>query len=243
MRPIGDSAPVRPVFSGRADLHIHTRVSDGTASVRDALEYACSHAGLDVIAITDHDAIEGAVQAADLARHYPLEVIVGEEIGSREGHILGLFLTEPVPAGLSAAQTVAAVHAQGGLAIAAHPFLRGVWWSPEGVPARMGAGAALRRVAFDAVELNESLPVLALANLRARRFNARYSRLPLVGGSDAHVTEAIGRSFTRFPGRRAQELAAAIRAGQVAPAWRPYGPAQYRAYFRLWLRQKRSPRS
>ena len=98
----------------------------------------------------------------------------------------------------------------------------------------MGVGAALRRVPFDALEVNDAFPGLALANLRLRRANARYCRLPLVGNSDSHVKEAIGRSFTRFPGRSALELAAAIRAGQVTPGWRPYGAAQLRAYFSFW---------
>jgi predicted metal-dependent phosphoesterase TrpH len=132
---------------------------------------------------------------------------------------------------------VAAIHAQGGLVTAAHPFLHAVSRSPDGFQARMGAGAALRRVPFDALEVNDSFPGLALANLRARRFNAHHCRLPLVGNSDAHVKEAIGCSYTRFPGRTAHDLAAAIRTGNVAPGWRPYGFAQYRAYFRFWRLQ------
>ena len=117
---------------GRADLHIHTCHSDGTASVRETLEYASMHTGLDVIAITDHDTIDGAIEAAALAKLYRVEVVVGEEITSREGHVLGLFLTSRVPPRLSALETVAAVHAQGGLAIAAHPFLHAVSHFPGG---------------------------------------------------------------------------------------------------------------
>jgi hypothetical protein len=75
----------------------------------------------------------------------------------------------------------------------------------------MGVGTALRRVPFDALEVNDAFPGLALANLRLRRFNARYRRLPLVGNSDAHVKEAIGTSCIRFPGRTARGLITAIR--------------------------------
>jgi predicted metal-dependent phosphoesterase TrpH len=224
---------------GRADLHIHTCHSDGIASVRETLEYASMHTRLDVIAITDHDTIEGALEAAALAHMYRVEVVVGEEITSREGHILGLFLTSRVPPRLSAMETVAAIHEQGGLAIAAHPFLHAVSHFPDGFQARMGAGAAIRRVPFDALEVNDAFPGLALANLRLRRANARYCRLPLVGNSDSHVKEAIGRSFTRFPGHTALDLKAAILDGQVTPGWRPYGAAQLRAYFSFWRGARR----
>jgi hypothetical protein len=100
----------------------------------------------------------------------------------------------------------------------------------------MGVGTALRRVPLDALEVNDAFPELAPANLRLRRANARYRRLPLVGNSDSHVKEAIGSGFTRFPGRSALELAAAIRAGQVTPGWRPYGVARMRAYYAFWRR-------
>ena len=123
------------------------------------------------------------------------------------------------------------------LAIAAHPFLRDVSHCADGFTARMGAGAVVRRVPFDAVEVNDAFPGLVWANYRARRFNARHCRLPLVGNSDAHVKEAIGCSYTRFAGRSAQDLAAAIRSGQVAPGCRPYARAQIRAYFRFWRQQ------
>jgi predicted metal-dependent phosphoesterase TrpH len=120
-------------------------------------------------------------------------------------------------------ETVAAIHAQGGLAIAAHPFLHAVSRLPDGFQARMGAGAAIRRVPFDALEVNDAFPGLALANLRLRRFNFRYCLLPLAGNSDSHT---------------ALELAAAIRAGQVMPGWRPYGIAQLGANFAFWRRSR-----
>jgi predicted metal-dependent phosphoesterase TrpH len=227
-------------FAGKADLHIHTCYSDGTASVRETLEYASMHSRLDVIAITDHDTIEGALEAAALAPMYRVEVVLGEEITSREGHILGLFLTRCIPPRLSAVETVAAIHAQDGLAIAAHPFLHAVSRFPDGFRARMGAGAAIRQVPSDALEVNDAFPGLAPANWRLRRANARYCRLPLVGNSDSHVKEAIGRSYTRFPGHSALELAVAIRAGEVTPGWRPYGIVQLRAYFAFWRRSRRT---
>jgi predicted metal-dependent phosphoesterase TrpH len=219
-----------PGCAGRADVHIHTRHSDGQPTVREVLEYVARHTQLDVIAITDHDTIEGALEAAALAPSFGREVIVGEEITSLEGHILGLFLQERIRPGLSAVGTVAAIHEQGGLAIAAHPFIRAHSRSPEVGRARMGVGAALRRVPFDGVEVINSFPLLAWANMRARRCNARYGRAAEVGGSDAHVVEAIGKGYTSFAGSTAADFAAAIRAGSTSAHAVPYGPRVISAY-------------
>jgi hypothetical protein len=89
---------------GLADLHMHTNYSDGTGSVEEVLAFAEHHTTLDVIAITDHDTIEGALRARDLAaqREYRFEVIVGEEISTREGHLLALFLRHPIRASSAA---------------------------------------------------------------------------------------------------------------------------------------------
>src|SRR2546430_13305684 len=110
---------------GRADLHMHTTFSDGWPEPHQLVDHARS-AGLDVIAVTDHDTIEGALRAADFAASRPdaPHVIVGEEVSSRHGHILGLFLERRVRPGMSAAATVDAIHDQDGIAIAAHPFWR-----------------------------------------------------------------------------------------------------------------------
>ena len=116
-----------PIFAGAgaADLHMHTQYSDGQDSPAEVLEWA-ERVGLDVIAITDHDCIDGAEVAADLAARDGTrpDVIVGEEVSSLDGHILALFISRVVPPGMSAEDTVAAIHKQGGLTIAAHPFWR-----------------------------------------------------------------------------------------------------------------------
>lgn len=103
---------------GCADLHIHTIYSvDGTASVPTVLKYAAHHTDLDVIAITDHDEISGALQACELAVQYGIDVIPGIEISSRDGHILGLWLEANIQAGLSAAETVQRIGDQGAYSI------------------------------------------------------------------------------------------------------------------------------
>ena len=216
---------------GRADVHIHTRYSDGRATVRQVLERAAADPLLDVIAITDHNTIAGALEAASLAPSYGLDVIVGEEITSRQGHILGLFLSQAVPAGLSGEETVAAVHAQGGLAVAAHPFvsrtdrIRGIGRVP------MGAGPVVEEIAFDAIEVANSFPLFSPANRRARGLQEGGS-LSATGGSDAHVVEAVGKGYTEFPGRTAADLATAIRQGQTAGRRSRYGPGLVVAYGR-----------
>ena len=79
---------------GRADLHIHSVASDGTATVDEILRFAEERADLDVIAITDHERVDAALHAQQLARErgYRVQVVVGEEITTRSGHLVGLFL-------------------------------------------------------------------------------------------------------------------------------------------------------
>jgi len=106
----------------KADLHVHTTCSDGHASVREVVEHAARQTDLPVIAITDHNTIEGALQARTLAREYRIEVVVGEEVSTADGELLALFIERRLAPGRPAAETIAAVHEQGGLCVAAHPY-------------------------------------------------------------------------------------------------------------------------
>src|SRR5882672_6990753 len=110
----------------KADLHLHTTASDGAATVPQLLAHVAQSPDLRLIAITDHDSIAGARQAAQLAPQFGVEVIVGEEVSTAEGHLLALFIDTFLPPGRPAVETIAAIHAQGGLAIAPHPFDRSV---------------------------------------------------------------------------------------------------------------------
>ncbi|HET9755458.1 MAG TPA: PHP domain-containing protein, partial [Candidatus Limnocylindrales bacterium] len=85
---------------GRADLHIHTQASDGIADVVAIIEHVAKRSDLDVIAITDHERIDGAMRAAELhaAGDYSFDLVVGEEVTTRRGHVLALFVTERMPA-------------------------------------------------------------------------------------------------------------------------------------------------
>jgi predicted metal-dependent phosphoesterase TrpH len=195
---------------GRADLHVHTVASDGTSSVAEILDHVAGHGFLDMIAIADHERIDAAVAARRMAQDsgLTLEVVVGEEITTRGGHLLGLFLENPVPALKSLRWSVEAVHDQGGIAIPAHPL----------VPYPLCAqGFMLRRllddddpaVRPDAIETFNPTALGKYRHASVVRFATEHG-LAQVGNSDAHVAWAIGTGWTTFPGRTTADLRAAI---------------------------------
>jgi len=204
---------------GRADLHMHTSFSDGWPSPRELVDYA-SAAGLNVIAVTDHDTIEGALRAADhAARRSKLQVVIGEEVSSRNGHIVGLFVERRIRPGMSAAATVHAIHDQGGIAVAVHPF-----WRTQR-PARggmvHGVGWLAAELGFDAIEVENATPGFYVFNQMARRLNVGLGSAEL-GGSDAHILDAIGRAYTEFPGKTPKALRTAIESATTIARRRRY---------------------
>src|SRR6059058_3952436 len=188
---------------GRADLHMHTTFSDGWPSPTQLVDHVIRHTDLDVIAVTDHDTIEGALRAADRAgSRRRLQVIV-EEVSSRDGHILALFLERRIRPGMSAAATVNAIHEQGGLAVAAHPFWRTQRRTRN---ARVhGVGWLAAELDFDAIEIENATPGFYVFNQLARRLNMGLGSAQ-VGGSDAHILDAIGRAYTEFAGKTPKAL-------------------------------------
>lgn len=160
----------------RVAIHTHTHYShDSNVTPRELVEYARNR-GFDRVAVTDHDEVDGALEAA---RIDPELIIVGEEISSREGHILGLFLTERIPPGLPARETIAAIHDQGGVAFAAHPFV---------VLCDNSLGGATHDLVdlLDGVEGFNAQNPLWWQDRRAQRF-ANDHNLPMLVGMDAHV--------------------------------------------------------
>jgi predicted metal-dependent phosphoesterase TrpH len=212
---------------GLADLHMHTTYSDGAGSVEEVLAHVEQATPLDVIAITDHDTIEGALRARELAarRNYRFEVIVGEEISTREGHLLALFLEERVPPDLSIERSIELVHAQGGLAVVAHPFNRVFRFSVQ----RPVMDRILRQpeVHPDGIEsLNGSFAGIGSSRTAMRLARSVYP-WPEVGGSDAHTPTAIGCAHTLFVGAGAEGLREALRRSQTAPQGRFWQPREY----------------
>lgn len=194
--------------NGRADLHMHTAASDGWPTAEELIEHA-SRLPLDVIAVTDHDTIDGALRASEYAatRHRRLEVIVGEEVSSRDGHIVALFLERRIAPGMSAAATVHAIHEQGGIAIAAHPFWRTQRQMRTG-PVH-GVGWLAAELDFDAIEVENATPGFYVFNQMAHRLAVGLGAAE-VGCSDAHILDAVGRAYTSFPGKTPAALRAAI---------------------------------
>ena len=202
---------------GRADMHIHSLYSDGTASVRAILDHVEHATELDVVAITDHERIDGALRGAEMhaAGDYSFDLVVGEEITTRRGHVLALFVTERLPALRPLDETLAAIHDQGGIAIAAHPM----------APLPLSVGRrSLRQVRdheheqvhFDALELFNPSQAGRMRGEARLALNAAELGLPGVGNSDAHVLEGIGTGWTSFPGSTAEDYRRAIVEGTVA---------------------------
>jgi len=195
---------------GRADLHIHSLASDGVSSVAEILDHAQNRAHLDVIAITDHERVDAAhaARAMAQARGMTLQVIVGEEVTTRGGHVVALLINDRIRPWGSLRSTVARIHEQGGIAIIAHPL----------VPYPMCAsGRSIRRLLDDpdpifhpdAIEaFNPTTAGMRWAK-RAPAF-AVESGVAAVGASDAHRAEHVGKALTTFEGTSVDDLRRAI---------------------------------
>ena len=167
----------------RVDLHLHSNYShDGQSSLEELVQ-RCAASGLDRIALTDHNTIEGALQLARLA---PELTIVGEEAKTREGEVIGLFITSRLPPYLRPEEVMDLVHGMGGLTYIPHPFdRRRANFRPE----RM-------------VELADRIDIIETynawcepaANHAAARFAAELGKVT-ASGSDAHAASELGRSW------------------------------------------------
>jgi predicted metal-dependent phosphoesterase TrpH len=209
---------------GRADLHIHTLASDGTAGVVDILDHVERNTQLDVIAITDHERIDAALVGRAMARDRGLrfEVVVGEEVTTLGGHLLALWIEDRVAPFRSLRSTIAAIHDQGGIAIPAHPL----------VPYPLCAqGFVLRRLLADEPRFRPDAIEAFNPTTLGRPWHGRVVRfaeehgLARVGNSDAHDLESVGIGYTTFHGHDGAALRAAIaaRATQHHGSFHPTG--------------------
>ena len=196
---------------GRADLHLHTIYSyDGTASVPAVLNRA-KQLGLDVIAITDHDEITGALKAMEIAPNYGVEVIPGIEITTADGDLLAFFIKEKVDAGLSLIETVLRVRELGGVCVAPHPMAGGM-----GMKSLSGRTIlkALRDPAVAETLIGiETYNGTAIDRISNHYANILASQINIAktGSSDAHIIDTIGFGLTEFEGRTAADLLLALK--------------------------------
>lgn len=169
----------------RYDLQVHTDASPCSGAVPEDVVAAAAAAGLDGIAVTDHDTTAG-VDAVRAAAPDGLTVIPGVEVTTTQGHLLALDVCEPPPQADPLA-AIEDVHDQGGVAVLAHPFDR--------LRERYDADLEAIAAAVDGVEVTNSRCVRPRYNRRARAFAAEHGLAP-TGGSDAHFPMEVGRAYT-----------------------------------------------
>jgi predicted metal-dependent phosphoesterase TrpH len=210
---------------GLADLHVHSIYSyDGTASVPAILARA-KRVGLDVIAITDHDEIAGALKALELSSKYEVEVIPGIEVTTAEGDLLALNVTQKIERGLPLIETVLKVGEAGGFCIAPHPMSGGLGMKSLGAyPILKALRSPDVAQVLIAVETFNATTIDRLSNHYARILADRLN-ITQTGSSDAHIVEAIGLGCTGFDGHSAQDLIEALYEGHVSihkgKEWKP----------------------
>lgn len=197
---------------GKADTHVHTEYSGfnklgvmkfpESVALPDVQVDKARSNGMDVLCITDHDETAGAFIAQKYAKRYnDIEVVVGEEVTTEDGEIIGLFLNERVPDMLSVEETVDIIREQGGLTIAPHPF-------SFHVP---GLQEKIFEIDLDGFETINGGHPDAYSNMFARLVMDRHpGRWADISGSDAHSTYTTGYNWTEFPGNTAEDFRKAV---------------------------------
>ena len=173
----------------KADLHMHTEYSMDCDMSLDKIINRCVELGINCVAIADHGTIEGAVKMQEMA---PFKVIIAEEILTPYGEIMGMFLKEGIPSGLSVEETISRIKAQDGLVCIPHPFdaLRQSALNGDGIEALVEQ--------IDVVEVFNARTLLLRYSTRASAFARKYG-IPGSAGSDAHSPPEIGNGYVEMP--------------------------------------------
>lgn len=189
------------------ELHSHTHYSRGAKIFYDAIDSpetmvrAAAKKGIGAIAITDHNLIKGALKARSLGTKHGIIVLVGEEITTESGHLLGIGIEERVDPGMTVAETVEKIHDQGGIAVSPHPF----------DIKHEGIGRECTKC--DAAEIFNSLNLERIANMRCLKF-AREKNLKTTAGSDAHSAAMLGNALNEIDAHDQDSILKAIRRGR-----------------------------
>ncbi len=190
----------------RADIHMHTNLGDGWASPARVIQEAMHHQ-LTLIAVTDHDHLEGAKRVEELLskQQSSLQLVTGVEVSTRQGHLLGLFVKKAPKPGRPVEESIDAIKEQGGLVIVPHPLGRLV---PS--LSRKKIDSLLERdYVIDGIEVYNPTPANAAMRATVRSANQGW-QLAETGGSDAHFWQHIGAAYTLFPGSTTDDLRQAI---------------------------------
>jgi predicted metal-dependent phosphoesterase TrpH len=200
----------------RVDCHLHTVASGDAVLTLDELADRARQARLDVVCITDHNVTSAAVAATE--RDLGIRIVVGEEIRTPDGELIGLFLTERIPYVLPVTEVVARIRAQGGLVYAPHPF----------DPLRSSLGPVLPGLcaagAVDIVEVFNAKTAEQAPNERALALATAYA-LPGGAGSDAHDAPGVGAAYLEMPDFDGPaSFLAALAGARITGEYRPHAP-------------------
>jgi predicted metal-dependent phosphoesterase TrpH len=215
-------------------MHTHSEASPDSRTPIAEQARGVRAAGIDVICATDHNTIDGALRLRELADGF--RVVIGEEVSTRDGEIIGLFLDHAIPRDLSGEETIARIHDQGGLVVVPHPFSINRRYHIR------RASLDRLRPQIDALEIFNAREAIFLNNRSAAAYAKEHDLLG-TAGSDAHRVAEIGRAFVEMPdfaGRA--DFLESLRQGVVHGRLSGGGVHVFTRYdrFRKWLGRKSS---